>query len=66
MILGIVLARYRGVHHSIQPKNPDQKKAVFVIFLKVGLPSLNLIFSGSNGPNVKISVPIRKIIACRF
>ena len=66
IILGNVLARYRGIHHSIQPKNLDQKKAPLVIFLKVGLPSLNLIFSGSNGPNVKISVPIRKRIACRF
>ena len=66
MILGIVLARYRGVHYLIWLKKPDHKKTVFVIFLKVGLPSLNLIFSGSNGSNVKISVPFRKTIACRF
>ena len=38
-------------------------RAVFVIISKVGLLSLNPIFSGSNGPNVKISVPIRKRIA---
>ena len=43
--------------------NSDQGRAVFVIISKVGLLSLNPIFSGSNGPNVKISVPIRKRIA---
>jgi len=41
-------------------KNSDQRRAAFVTVSKVGLPSLNPTFSGSNGPNVKISVPIRK------
>ena len=49
MILGFVLARYRVFYHSIQQNNSDQKKAVFVIILKVGLLSLNLIFSGPYG-----------------
>ena len=44
-------------------KNSDQRRAVFVIISKVGLLSLNPIFSGSNGPNVKISEPIKKRIA---
>ena len=44
-------------------KNSDQRRAVFVTISKVGLLSLNPIFSGSYGPNVKISVPIRKRIA---
>ena len=44
-------------------KISDQRRAVFVIISKVGLLSLNPIFSGSNGPNVKISVSIRKRIA---
>ena len=47
-------------------KTQNQKKAVFGVILKVELPSLNLIFSGSKGQNVKISVSIRKKIACRF
>ena len=37
-----------------------------VMILKEESSSLNFIFSGSNGPNVKIVVPIRKRIACRF
>ena len=37
-----------------------------IMILNEGLPSLNFIFSGSNGPSVKILVPIRKRIACRF
>ena len=44
-------------------KNSDQRRAVFVIISKVGLLSLNPIFSGSYGPNVKISEPIKKRIA---
>ena len=44
-------------------KNLDQRRAVFVIVSKVGLLSLNPIFSGSYGPNVKVSMPIRKRIA---
>ena len=44
-------------------KNSDQRRAVFVTISKVGLLSLNAIFSGSYGPNVKVSVPIRRRIA---
>ena len=39
------------------------EEGFFVIISKVGLLSLNPIFPGSYGPNVKISVPIRKGIA---
>ena len=48
---------------NMAKNNLDQRRAVLVIISKVGLLSLNPIFSGSNGPNVKISVPIRERIA---
>ena len=51
---------------NMTKKNSDQGRAVFVKISKVGLLSLNPIFSSSNGPNVKISVPIRKRIALGF
>ena len=62
----LTLTKVKKIQSNQSPntaKNSDQRRAVFVIISKVGLPSLNPIFSGSNGPNVKISVPIRKRIA---
>ena len=70
LILGVkfslTLTKVKKIQSNQSPnkaKNSDQRRAVFVIISKVGLPSLNPIFSGSNGPNVKISVSIRKRIA---
>ena len=47
---------------EIAPKN----NSLFVMILKVGLPSLNAFFSGSKSLNDKVSVPIRKRITCRL
>ena len=47
---------------EIAPKN----NSLFVMILKVGLPSLNAFFSGSKSWNDKVSVTIRKKITCRF
>ena len=49
-------------HQSKRPKN----NSLFVMILKVGLPSLNAFFSGSKSWNDKVSVPIRKRIKCRL
>ena len=62
----LTLTKVKKIQSNQSPntaKNSDQRRAVFVIISKVGLQSLNLIFSGSNGPSVKISVSIRKRIA---
>ena len=51
---------------SKHPMNLLQKILHFVMILKVGLPSLNAIFSGPKSQNEKVSVPISKRITCRF
>ena len=48
---------------NMAKKSLDHRRAFFVIISKLGLLSFNPIISGSNGPNVKISVSIRKRIA---
>ena len=65
MMLGIVLARDKEGYLSLKKsqKKIGPEESNFVTILRVGLPSLNLVFSGPNGPNKKISVPIRKKIA---
>ena len=64
---------YRVIHlskHQSKVKTPDKfasKKILhFIMIFKVGLPSLNAIFSGPKSPNDKVSVLIRKRITSRF
>ena len=52
---------------SVETPNEFAKKILhFVFILKVGLPPLNVFFSGPKSRNDKVSVLIRKRITCRF
>ena len=44
-------------------RNLNLKNKFFIMILKIGLPSLNLLFSGPKSQNEKVSVLIGKIIS---
>ena len=59
------LGKGAGVYPSlIKAKTTQTSRKLFSYFFKVRWLTLNLVFSGSNGQNAKISLPIDKKIAC--